>query len=237
MSVLLEVKGLRVNYGKSEALRGISFRVDKGEVVALVGANGAGKTSTMKSLSGLIVPLAGEIWFHGQRIDRTPAHDRVRLGIAHIPEGRRVFGALSVRQNLQMGAYTRHEKKAVDEDIEKIYATFPALREKATQPAQALSGGQQQMLAIARALMSRPQLLLMDEPSLGLSPIVVKEVARIITRISKEGVSVVLVEQNALLALRISSRAYVLEVGNIVLEGDSKDLLSNETLIEAYLGI
>ena len=237
MSVLLEVKGLRVNYGKSEALRGISFRVDKGEVVALVGANGAGKTSTMKSLSGLIVPLAGEIWFLGQRIDRTPAHDRVRLGIAHIPEGRRVFGALSVRQNLQMGAYTRHEKKAVDEDIEKIYATFPALREKATQPAQALSGGQQQMLAIARALMSRPQLLLMDEPSLGLSPIVVKEVARIITRISKEGVSVVLVEQNALLALRISSRAYVLEVGNIVLEGDSKDLLSNETLIEAYLGI
>jgi branched-chain amino acid transport system ATP-binding protein len=237
MSVLLEVKGLHVNYGKSEALRGISFRVDKGEVVALVGANGAGKTSTMKSLSGLIVPLAGEIWFHGQRIDRTPAHDRVRLGIAHIPEGRRVFGALSVRQNLQMGAYTRHEKKAVDEDIEKIYTTFPALREKATQPAQALSGGQQQMLAIARALMSRPQLLLMDEPSLGLSPIVVKEVARIITRISKEGVSVVLVEQNALLALRISSRAYVLEVGNIVLEGDSKDLLNNETLIEAYLGI
>ena len=237
MSALLEVKGLRVNYGKSEALRGISFRVDKGEVVALVGANGAGKTSTMKSLSGLIVPLAGEIWFHGQRIDRTPAHDRVRLGIAHIPEGRRVFGALSVRQNLQMGAYTRHEKKAVDEDIEKIYTTFPALREKAGQPAQALSGGQQQMLAIARALMSRPQLLLMDEPSLGLSPIVVKEVARIITRISKEGVSVVLVEQNALLALRISSRAYVLEVGSIVLEGDSKDLLSNETLIAAYLGI
>ena len=237
MSALLEVKGLRVNDGKSEALRGISFRVDKGEVIALIGANGAGKTSTMKSLSGLIVPLAGEIWFHSQRIDRTPAHDRVRLGIAYIPEGRRVFSALSVRQNLQMGAYTRHEKKAVDEDIEKIYTTFPVLREKATQPAQALSGGQQQMLAIARALMSRPQLLLMDEPSLGLSPIVVKEVARIITRISKEGVSVVLVEQNALLALRISSRAYVLEVGNIVLEGNSKDLLNNETLIEAYLGI
>jgi branched-chain amino acid transport system ATP-binding protein len=237
MNTLLEVKGLCVNYGKAEALRGISFRVDKGEVVALVGANGAGKTSTMKSLSGLIMPLAGEIWFHGQRIDRTPAHDRVRLGIAHIPEGRRVFGALTVQQNLQMGAYTRSEKNRVAEDLEKLYKTFPVLRQKSAQQAQALSGGQQQMLAIARALMSSPQLLLMDEPSLGLSPLVVKDVARVITEISEEGVSVVLVEQNALMALRISSRAYVLEVGSIVLEGSSQDLLNNETLKEAYLGI
>lgn len=237
MSTLLEVKGLCVNYGKAEALRGISFRVDRGEVVALIGANGAGKTSTMKALSGLIVPLAGEIWFHGERIDGTAGHERVRLGIAHVPEGRRVFGALTVQQNLQMGAYTRRKKKAVAEDMERIYITFPALREKSAQPAQALSGGQQQMLAIARALMSRPQLLLMDEPSLGLSPLVVRDVARIITEISEEGVSVVLVEQNALMALRISSRAYVLEVGSIVLEGSSKDLLNNETLKEVYLGI
>jgi branched-chain amino acid transport system ATP-binding protein len=237
MNTLLEVKGLCVNYGKAEALRGISFRVDRGEVVALIGANGAGKTTTMKALSGLILPLAGEIWFHGERIDRTPAHNRVKLGIAHIPEGRRVFGALTVKQNLQMGAFTRKEKYAVGEDLERLYATFPALREKSGQPAQSLSGGQQQMLAIARALMSKPQLLLMDEPSLGLSPIVVKEVARIISEISNQGVSVLLVEQNALLALRISSRAYVLEVGNIVLEGKSRDLLNNEALKEAYLGI
>jgi branched-chain amino acid transport system ATP-binding protein len=237
MNTLLEVKGLCVNYGKAEALRGISFRVDRGEVVALIGANGAGKTSTMKALSGLIVPVAGEIWFHGERIDGMAGHERVRLGIAHIPEGRRVFGALTVQQNLQMGAYTRREKKAVAEDMERIYITFPVLGEKSAQPAQALSGGQQQMLAIARALMSRPQLLLMDEPSLGLSPLVVKDVARVITEISEKGVSVVLVEQNALMALRISSRAYVLEVGRIVLEGSSQDLLKNETLKEAYLGI
>jgi branched-chain amino acid transport system ATP-binding protein len=235
--MLLEVRDLRVNYGKAEALRGISFQVGKGEVIALIGANGAGKTTTMKSLSGLITPLFGEIRFKGERIDKVPAHERVQLGIAHIPEGRRVFSALTVQQNLQVGAYTRREKREIDQGMERIYKTFPVLREKAAQPAGTLSGGQQQMLAIARGLMSKPQLLLMDEPSLGLSPLIVREVAQVISEISKEGVSIVLVEQNALLALRISSRAYVLEVGSIVLEGRSEELLNNESLKEAYLGI
>jgi len=237
MSTLLEVKRLQVNYGKAEALRGISFQLSRGEVVALIGANGAGKTTTMKSLSGLVTPLVGEIWFDGVRIDRIPSYERVRLGIAHIPEGRRVFSALTVEQNLQVGAYTRREKKETDQEVERIYNTFSVLKEKSKQLAGTLSGGQQQMLAIARAMMSCPRLLLMDEPSLGLSPLVTREVVRFIGKINREGVSVLLVEQNALLALRISSRAYVLEVGTVVLEGSSENLLNNESLKEAYLGI
>ncbi len=237
MTTLLEVKELHVNYGKAQALRGISFLLSRGEIVALIGANGAGKTTTMKSLSGLVTPLVGEIWFNGVRIDRIPSYERVRLGIAHIPEGRRVFGALTVEQNLQVGAYTRREKKEADQTVERIYNTFSVLKEKSKHLAGTLSGGQQQMLAIARALMSGPRLLLMDEPSLGLSPLVTREVARFIGKINTEGVSVLLVEQNALVALRISSRAYVLEVGTIVLEGSSENLLNNESLKAAYLGI
>jgi len=237
MSRLLEVKDLRVSYGKAEAVRGISFHIDRGEVISLIGANGAGKTSTMKSISGLVKPHSGEVWFHGERIDTIPPYRRVKLGIAHIPEGRNVFDALAVRQNLQIGAYTLSRKADVSRNIETIYKTFPVLAEKSAQMAGTLSGGEQQMLAIGRALMSNPQLLLMDEPSLGLSPIVVKDVARAIQDISAQGVSVVLVEQNALLALRISSRAYVLELGSIVLEGPSRELVNHKTLREAYLGI
>jgi branched-chain amino acid transport system ATP-binding protein len=237
MNMVLEVKGLSVNYGKAEALRDISFHVCKGEVVALIGSNGAGKTSLIKSISGLVHPQAGEVWFQGERLDTIPAYRRVKLGIAHIPEGRKVFSALTVRQNLQMGAYALHGKAAVTRNIEGIYKRFPVLQEKSNHLAGTLSGGQQQMLAIGRALMSEPQLLLMDEPTLGLSPIVAKEVTKAIADISAQGVSVVLVEQNALLALSISSRAYVLELGSVVLEGASEELINHKMLVEAYLGI
>ena len=237
MSTLLEVKGLCVNYGKAEALRGISFRVDRGEVVALIGANGAGKTSTMKALSGLIVPLAGEIWFHGERIDGMAGHERVRLGIAHIPEGRRVFGALTVQQNLQMGAYTRHEKKAVTEDMERIYITFPALREKSAQPAQALSGGQQQMLAIARAMAGGPQILILDEPTEGIQPSIVQEIHGIVRDLNtKTGLTILLVEQNIDFALTLSTRGYIVEKGQVVSKG-SVDDLKEDSIVKNYLTI
>ncbi len=235
--MLFEVKDLIVHYGKAEALKGISLTVSKGEVVALIGANGAGKSTTLRTISGLNVPLSGEIWFKGKRIDRKPPHKRSRLGIAHIPEGRRVFGALTVRNNLEIGAYVRRDRKGVADQIEEVYKVFPVLKARSAQQAGTLSGGEQQMLATGRGLMSKPGLILMDEPSLGLSPIIVRDVARTIQAISQSGTSILLVEQNALLALRLASRAYVLEVGKIVLEGKSQELLSDDGVKEAYLGM
>jgi branched-chain amino acid transport system ATP-binding protein len=237
MTVLLEVKDLSVNYGKAKALKDVSFSVAKGEVLALIGANGAGKTTIMKSISGLVRPATGEIWYKAKPLGKLPPYERVRLGIAHIPEGRRVFSALSIQQNLEVGAYTQENKRQVGEQMEKMYVTFPILKERRRQPAATLSGGQQQMLAIARALMSAPELLLMDEPSLGLSPLVVQEVSRIIREIAQGGTSIILVEQNALLALTIAARGYVIEVGSIVLEGAAPELLNNESLKEAYFGV
>jgi len=237
MMVLLEVKGLHVSYGKAQALKDVSFSVAKGEIVTLIGANGAGKTTIMKSISGLVHPAAGEIWYKGKMLSKFPSYERVRLGIAHIPEGRRVFSALSVQKNLEVGAYTEAHRRKVDERMEKMFETFPILKEKQKQPAGTLSGGQQQMLAIARALMSAPELLLMDEPSLGLSPMVVKEVSNIIREIAHSGASIILVEQNASLALAIAARGYVMEVGTIVLEGFAQELLKNESLREAYFGV
>jgi branched-chain amino acid transport system ATP-binding protein len=235
--MLFEVKDLIVHYGKAAALKGISLTVSKGEVVALIGANGAGKSTTLRAISGLNIPLSGEIWFKGKRIDRKPAHKRSKLGIAHIPEGRRVFGALTVRNNLEIGAYVRRDRKGVADQIEEVYKVFPVLKARSAQQAGTLSGGEQQMLATGRGLMSKPSLILMDEPSLGLSPIIVRDVARTIQAISQGGTSILLVEQNALLALRLASRAYVLEMGKIVLEGKSQELLSDDGVKEAYLGI
>ncbi len=235
--MLFEVKDLIVYYGKAAALKGISLTVSKGEVVALIGANGAGKSTTLRAISGLNIPLSGEIWFKGKRIDRKPPHKRSKLGIAHIPEGRRVFGALTVRNNLEIGAYVRRDRKGIADQIEEVYKVFPVLKARSAQQAGTLSGGEQQMLATGRGLMSKPSLILMDEPSLGLSPIIVRDVARTIQTISQGGTSILLVEQNALLALRLASRAYVLEVGKIVLEGKSQELLSDDGVKEAYLGI
>ncbi len=234
--MLLEIKDLRVHYGKAEALKGISLTVNDGEVVALIGANGAGKTTTLRTISGLKIPTSGEIWFKGRRIDKVPAHERTRIGIAHIPEGRKIFSALTVQKNIEIGAYVRRDKREIINDIEKMYKAFPILKERRGQVAGTLSGGEQQMLTTARGLMSMPRLLLMDEPSLGLSPLLVREIANIIRAISQSGTSILLVEQNALLALQLSSRAYVLEVGRVVLEGKAQELLSDKGLKEAYLG-
>jgi branched-chain amino acid transport system ATP-binding protein len=234
--MLLEIRDLRVHYGKAEALKGVSLTVNEGEVVALIGANGAGKTTTLRTISGLKMPTSGEIWFKGMRIDKVPAHERTRIGIAHIPEGRKIFSALTVQKNIEIGAYVRQDKREIINDIKKMYKVFPILKERRGQIAGTLSGGEQQMLTTARGLMSMPRLLLMDEPSLGLSPLVVREVANIIRTISRSGTSILLVEQNALLALQLASRAYVMEVGSVVLEGAVQELLSDEGLKEAYLG-
>jgi len=234
--MLLEVKNLRVHYGKAEALKGISIGVEEGAIVTLIGANGAGKTTTLRTISGIKVPTSGEIWFEGKRIDGVPSHDIVRLGIGHIPEGRRLFATMTVLENLEVGSYRRKDRRGIARDLEKIYEHFPVLKERRGQAAGSLSGGEQQMLATARALMTSPKLLLMDEPSLGLSPILVEEVGNIITDINRDGVSIILVEQNARMALRLADKAYVLEVGSIALEGDAKKLASDEHVKKAYLG-
>jgi branched-chain amino acid transport system ATP-binding protein len=234
--MLLEVKNLRVHYGKAEALKGISLGVDEGKIVTLIGANGAGKTTTLRTISGIKLPTSGEIWFEGKQIDGMPLHEIVRLGIAHIPEGRRVFATMTVLENLQLGAYLRRDKHEIARDLENIFEHFPALKGRLGQPAGSLSGGEQQMLATARALMTSPKLLLMDEPSLGLSPILVEEVANIITDINRGGVSIILVEQNARMALRLAEKAYVLEVGRVALEGNAKELANDEHMKKAYLG-
>ncbi len=233
---LLEVKGLEVYYGVIQALKGIDFEVNEGEIVTLIGANGAGKTTTMQSVIGLIPTKAGTVNFEGKDITHLHCHKIVSLGMSQVPEGRRIFQELTVYQNLLMGAYIQKDKKAIKEDIKKIYARFPRLEERKNQIAGTLSGGEQQMLAMGRALMSRPKLLMLDEPSMGLSPLLVDEVFTIIKDLNKEGTTVLLVEQNAGKSLAISDRAYVLENGKIVLSGTGEELLQSEEVKKAYLG-
>lgn len=233
---MLEIKDLEVAYGMIAAIRGVSFHVNEGEVIALIGANGAGKTTILHTVTGLIKAKAGSITFEGQELTKTPAHKIVELGMAHVPEGRRIFSRLTVLENLKLGAYTRKDKAGIAEDLEMVYSRFPRLAERKKQIAGTLSGGEQQMLAMGRALMSRPRIIVMDEPSMGLSPILVNEIFDIIQSISASGVTVLLVEQNAKKALAIADRAYVLETGKIVLEGDADELINNESVKRAYLG-
>jgi len=234
--MLLETKNIRVLYQKAEALRGISLSVAEGEIITLVGANGAGKSTILKTISGLVKPSYGEIWFSDKRIDRLTPQEIVGRGISLVPEGRGIFRDMSVLHNLRMGAYLRKGGE-VSEGLERVYKLFPALGERRNQQGGSLSGGEQQMLAIARALMSKPHLLLLDEPSLGLSPLMTATIAKTITGIKEqEGVSIILVEQNARVALRLASRAYVLENGSIVLEGETSELLHSEYIRKAYLG-
>ena len=233
---MLEIKDIEVFYGVIQAIKGISFEVNEGEVIALIGANGAGKTTTLQTITGLLQPKKGSILFEGKDITKIPAHKIVSLGMAHVPEGRRVFAELTVYENLKMGAYTRKDKAEIQETLQMVYKRFPRLEERKNQLAGTLSGGEQQMLAMGRALMSHPKIIVMDEPSMGLSPIFVNEIFKIIKDVSKSGTTVLLVEQNAKKALSIADRAYVLEIGKIVLEGDAKDLLNNEAIKKAYLG-
>ncbi len=233
---MLEVKDLQVFYGMIQAIKGISFEVNEGETVALIGANGAGKTTTLHTITGLLSPKKGSVVFEGKEITKVPAHKIVSLGMAHVPEGRRVFAQLSVYQNLKMGAYTRKDKAEIDEMLETVYKRFPRLKERQNQMAGTLSGGEQQMLAMGRALMSKPKIVLLDEPSMGLSPILVNEIFDIIQSLNKAGTTVLLVEQNAKKALSIADRAYVLETGRIVQSGDAQVLLNDESIKKAYLG-
>ena len=233
---MLEVKDLNVYYGMIQALKGISFEVNEGEVIALIGANGAGKTTTLHAITGLIPAKSGSITFEGADIRKIPGHKIVSMGMAHVPEGRRVFAQLSVYENLKMGAYTRKDKEEIKETLEMVYKRFPRLEERKNQLAGTLSGGEQQMLAMGRALMSHPKMIVMDEPSMGLSPIYVNEIFKIIKDVSADGVTVLLVEQNAKKALSFADRAYVLETGNIILQGDAKELMNDESVKKAYLG-
>lgn len=233
---LLEIKNLEVFYGVIQALKGISFNVDEGEIITLIGANGAGKTTTMQSVIGLIPKKGGTVTYNGKDITHTPAHKLVGLGMAQVPEGRRIFQELTVYENLLMGAFLNKDKKSIKEDIERIYNLFPRLCERKGQIAGTLSGGEQQMLAMGRALMSRPKLLMLDEPSMGLSPLLVDEVFELIKHINKDGTTILLVEQNAGKSLAISDRAYVLENGKIVLTGTGKELMESDMVKKAYLG-
>ncbi|WP_418753851.1 ABC transporter ATP-binding protein [Eshraghiella crossota] len=233
---LLEIENLEVNYGMIKALKGVSFEVNKGEIIALIGANGAGKTTTLHAISGILPSASGKIIYNGQNITKTPAHKIVKLGISQVPEGRRVFSQLSVFENLLMGAYTRRDKSEINEDLEKIYERFPRLEERKNQIAGTLSGGEQQMLAMGRALMSKPEIILLDEPSMGLSPIFVSEIFDIIKALNEGGTTVLLVEQNAKKALSIADRAYVLETGNVVLSGKAENIMNDDTVKKAYLG-
>lgn len=233
---MLEIKDLEVYYGMIKAIKGVSFEVNEGEVIALIGANGAGKTTILHTITGLLEAKKGSVFFNGKDITKVPAHKIVSMGMAHVPEGRRVFANLSVLQNLKMGAYTRKDKNEISETLKTVYKRFPRLEERQNQLAGTLSGGEQQMLAMGRALMSHPRILLMDEPSMGLSPIFVNEIFDIIKKVSAGGTTVLLVEQNAKKALSISDRAYVLETGNIVLDGKADDLLNNDSIKKAYLG-
>lgn len=233
---MLEVKNLQVYYGVIQAIKDVSFTVNEGEVIALIGANGAGKTTILHTITGLINAKSGEVLYEGNDLQKIPAHKIVSLGIAHVPEGRHVFAQLSVYENLLMGAFTRKDKTEIEESIQSVYKRFPRLQERKNQLAGTLSGGEQQMLAMGRALMSKPKIILMDEPSMGLSPILVAEIFDIIKSISKSGTTVLLVEQNAKKALSIADRAYVLETGKIVLTDDAKKLMDNEQVKKAYLG-
>lgn len=233
---MLEIKDLEVYYGMIQAIKGVSFDVNEGEVIALIGANGAGKTTILHTITGLINAQKGSVWFEGKEITKVPAHKIVSMGMAHVPEGRRVFANLTVLQNLKMGAYTRKDKTEIEQTLDSIYKRFPRLMERQNQLAGTLSGGEQQMLAMGRALMSHPKIILMDEPSMGLSPIFVNEIFDIIKSVSASGTTVLLVEQNAKKALSIADRAYVLETGKIVLSGKASDLLNNDSIKKAYLG-
>jgi branched-chain amino acid transport system ATP-binding protein len=234
--MLLSVKDIRTLYGKLEAVKGVSLEVNDGEIVTLLGANGAGKTTVLKAISGLKPPTSGEVWFATRRIDRSQATQIVRMGINHILEGQRVFRDMSVESNLSLGAYIRNDREGIKKDLEEVYQHFPILKERRHQKAGSLSGGEQQMLAISRALMSKPRLLLMDEPSIGLSPLMVNEITSIIRTINRQGISVLLVEQNAAIALRLADRGYVMETGRIVLGANRNELLSDERVKRAYLG-
>ncbi len=233
---MLEIKDLEVYYGVIQAIKGISFEVNEGEIISLIGANGAGKTTILHTVTGLISPKKGSILFEGRDITKVPAHRIVGLGMAHVPEGRRVFAEMSVYQNLKMGAYTRKDKGEIEQTLETVYRRFPRLEERRNQLAGTLSGGEQQMLAMGRALMSGPRIILMDEPSMGLSPILVNEIFDIIRSVSEAGTTVLLVEQNAKKALAIADRAYVLETGRIVMSGDAKELMNDDSIKKAYLG-
>ncbi len=235
--MLLEVRDLNVYYGAIHALQGISFEVNEGEIVTLIGANGAGKSTTLRTISGLLRPRRGSVHFKGQDITTTPAEQIVRLGIGQVSEGRKIFAPLTVRENLEMGAYTRTDPAEIERSMQRVFASFPRLKERTEQLGGTLSGGEQQMLATARGLMCRPSLLLMDEPSMGLSPILVEEIFRIIREINAQGTSILLVEQNALMALNVAHRAYVLETGRIVLQGSSQDVRESPRVREAYLGV
>ncbi|MET9623200.1 MULTISPECIES: ABC transporter ATP-binding protein [unclassified Streptomyces] len=236
MTALLEVEDLRVAYGKIEAVKGISFSVEAGQVVSLIGTNGAGKTTTLRTLSGLIKPTSGKITFDGQELNGIPAHKVVSLGMAHSPEGRHIFPRLTIAENLQLGAFLRKDKDGIEKDVERAYDLFPILGERRKQAAGTLSGGEQQMLAMGRALMSQPKLLMLDEPSMGLSPIMMQKIMSTIATLKAEGMTILLIEQNAQAALSLADYGYVLEVGTIKLSGTGQDLLHNDDVRKTYLG-
>lgn len=233
---MLHIENLQVYYGAINAIKGISFEVEQGEIIALIGANGAGKTTILHTISGLVPAKSGSITFNGTELTKTPAHKIVSMGMAHVPEGRRIFQELTVYENLMLGAFTRKDKAEIENTLEEVFKRFPRLEERRTQIAGTLSGGEQQMLAMGRALMSHPRIILMDEPSMGLSPILVNEIFDIIQSVSASGTTVLLVEQNAKKALSIADRAYVLETGNIVMSGDAKELMNDDSIKKAYLG-
>ncbi|MFG2296854.1 ABC transporter ATP-binding protein [Streptomyces sp. NPDC048603] len=236
MTALLKVEDLKVAYGKIEAVKGISFEVNEGEIVCLVGTNGAGKTTTLRTLSGLIKPKAGNITFNGQPLNTVPAHKIVSLGLAHSPEGRHIFPRLSIAENLQLGAFLRSDKDGIEKDIQRAYDMFPILGERRKQAAGTLSGGEQQMLAMGRALMSQPKLLMLDEPSMGLSPLMMQKIMATVAELKATGTTILLVEQNAQAALSLADQAHVMEIGKIVLSGTGQELLHNEDVRKAYLG-
>ncbi len=233
---MLDVKNLKVAYGRVRAVKGISFTVDEGQIVTLVGTNGAGKTTTLKTISGLLRPETGEIWFEGKRIDAVPAHEVLTRGLAHSPEGRRIFPRLTVEDNLMLGAFARRDRPGVARDLRRVFDLFDILEERRSQPAGTFSGGEQQMLAIGRAMMSRPRLLMLDEPSMGLSPLMMQRIMSTILELQSEGVTILLVEQNAQAALSMADYGYVLEVGQIVLHDTGRNLLSDDKVRKAYLG-
>jgi branched-chain amino acid transport system ATP-binding protein len=234
--MLLEVQNLNVYYGAIHALQGVSFGVEEGEIVSLIGANGAGKSTTLKTISGLLHPRSGSVTLSGEELTTMPAQNIVRRGVIHVPEGRKIFAPLTVQENLEMGAFTRDDADEIRKSMERVFQSFPRLKERLNQYGGTLSGGEQQMLAIGRGMMARPNLLLLDEPSMGLAPILVEEIFAIIKEINAQGVSILLVEQNALMALSVANRGYVLETGNIVLTGTGQELLSNPQVMKSYLG-
>ncbi len=233
---LLELEGLHVYYGHIHALRGLTVNVDQGEIVALLGSNGAGKTTTLRTISGLLRPREGRVRLGGEAIDHLPPHAIVHKGVGHAPEGRKIFARLTVRENLEMGAYQRSDQRAIQEDMERVFTLFPRLKERIGQVAGTLSGGEQQMLAIGRALMARPKVLLLDEPSMGLAPVLVEQIFETVKDINAQGTTILLVEQNAYMALTVANRGYVLQTGEIVLTGTAKELQANEEVKRAYLG-